>query len=133
VDLALLDRTLDEAGEPAFRARQVWAWAARGAAGYDAMTDLPAGLRARLADEVPFSTLTLVDEAHARDGTVKSLFHTADGNRSTSSPGLRRSGRRLMQANARSILRLCRRARCWSSKSCSASISSTRWLPGDSR
>jgi 23S rRNA (adenine2503-C2)-methyltransferase len=79
VDLALLERTLDEAGEPAFRARQVWAWAARGAAGYDAMTDLPAGLRARLADEVPFSTLTLVDEAHARDGTVKSLFHTADG------------------------------------------------------
>ncbi|MFP5362156.1 MAG: 23S rRNA (adenine(2503)-C(2))-methyltransferase RlmN, partial [Thermoleophilia bacterium] len=79
MDLELLERTLAAAGEPAFRARQVWAWAARGAGGYEAMTDLPAALRARLADELAFSTLTLVDEAHARDGTVKSLFHTADG------------------------------------------------------
>jgi len=79
VDLELLDRTLADAGEPAFRARQVWAWAARGVGGYEAMTDLPAALRARLADAVPFSTLTLADEAHAKDGTVKSLFHTADG------------------------------------------------------
>ena len=47
--------------------------------GYEAMTDVPAALRARLADEVPFSTLTVVEEAHARDGTVKTLFHTADG------------------------------------------------------
>ena len=79
MDLELLQRTLAGAGEPAFRARQVWAWAARGAAGYEAMTDLPAALRAQLAALVPFSALTLVDEAHARDGTVKSLFHTADG------------------------------------------------------
>ncbi len=79
MDLELLERTLADAGEPAFRARQVWAWAARGADGYEAMTDLPAALRARLTDAVPFSTLALVDEAHARDGTVKSLFHTADG------------------------------------------------------
>ena len=43
-------------GEPAFRARQVWSWAARGASGYEAMTDVPAALRARLADEVPFSS-----------------------------------------------------------------------------
>ncbi len=79
MDLELLDRTLADAGEPGFRAGQVWEWAARGAAGYDEMTNLPAALRARLAGELPFSTLELVDEAHARDGTVKSLFHTADG------------------------------------------------------
>ena len=75
MDLALLDTELD--GEPAFRARQVWRWAANGAAGYDEMTDLPASLRAQLARTVPFSTLTLVREAHASDGTVKALFHTA--------------------------------------------------------
>ena len=46
----LLDATLAAAGEPAFRARQVWSWAARGATGYEQMTDLPAALRARLAD-----------------------------------------------------------------------------------
>ena len=79
MDLERLQRTLDDAGEPAFRARQVWSWAARGAAGYEAMTDVPAALRTRLADEVPYSSLTVVEEAHARDGTVKSLFHTADG------------------------------------------------------
>jgi len=79
VDLELLDRTLAETGEPAFRARQVWRWAANGAHGYDEMTDLPATLRAELAAEVPFSTLELVREAHASDGTVKALFHTHDG------------------------------------------------------
>jgi 23S rRNA (adenine2503-C2)-methyltransferase len=77
VDLALLDETL--AGEPAFRARQVWSWAARGAAGYDEMTDLPAVLRARLADAVPFSSLEVVREARSADGTIKALFHTHDG------------------------------------------------------
>lgn len=79
MDLDLLQRTLADAGEPAFRASQVWEWAARGAGDYAAMTNLPAALRGRLADEVPFSTLELVEQAHAKDGTVKSLFHTADG------------------------------------------------------
>jgi 23S rRNA (adenine2503-C2)-methyltransferase len=78
VDLALLDETLAAAGEPAFRARQAWRWTASGAAGYDEMTDLPAALRERLAAEVPFSSLELVHEAHASDGTVKALFHTHD-------------------------------------------------------
>ena len=79
MDLELLDRTLAAAGEPTFRARQVWEWAARGAAGYDEMTNLPAALRARLADEVPFSSLTVAEQAESTDGTVKTLFHTADG------------------------------------------------------
>src|SRR4029450_10737060 len=39
---ALLDEPLAAAGEPAFRARQVWSWTARGATGYEQMTDLPA-------------------------------------------------------------------------------------------
>jgi 23S rRNA (adenine2503-C2)-methyltransferase len=77
VDIALLDETL--AGEPAFRARQVWSWAARGAGGYDEMTDLPAALRERLAADVPFSSLETVNEARSADGTIKALFHTRDG------------------------------------------------------
>jgi 23S rRNA (adenine2503-C2)-methyltransferase len=76
MDLDLLNETL--ASEPAFRARQVWRWTAHGAGGYDEMTDLPAALRAKLAGDVPFSSLRLVREAHASDGTVKALFHTAD-------------------------------------------------------
>jgi 23S rRNA (adenine2503-C2)-methyltransferase len=78
VDLALLDTTLADLGQPAFRARQVWDWTARGAAGYDAMTNVPAALRAQLAERVPFSTLELVHQAESRDGTVKALFHTHD-------------------------------------------------------
>jgi 23S rRNA (adenine2503-C2)-methyltransferase len=79
MDLALLDDTLAAAGEPAFRARQVWRWAAGGGAGYEQMTDLPAALRRRLAAEVPFSSLEPVRESRAADGTVKTLFHTRDG------------------------------------------------------
>lgn len=79
MDLALLDRTLTDLGQPAFRAKQVWEWTAKGAAGYDEMTNLPARLRADLTAAVPFSSLELVQEAHASDGTVKALFHTHDG------------------------------------------------------
>ncbi len=79
MDLALLEETLAAAGQPAFRARQVWRWTAIGTAGYEQMTDLPAPLRAHLTAAVPFSSLTLADEAHAADGTVKALFHTHDG------------------------------------------------------
>jgi 23S rRNA (adenine2503-C2)-methyltransferase len=61
---------LRDRGEPAYRARQVWEWAARGVPGYEAMTNVPAALRELLAAEVPFSTLDLADEAHASDGTV---------------------------------------------------------------
>ncbi len=79
VDLELLDGTLASRGEPSFRARQVWEWLARGANGYEEMTNLPAALRSALADEVPFSSLRLEHEAHASDGTVKALFSTGDG------------------------------------------------------
>ena len=79
MNLELLDDTLAALDQPPFRARQVWEWTARGASGYEEMTNLPATLRAKLADAVPFSTLTLEDEAHAADGTVKALFRTADG------------------------------------------------------
>jgi 23S rRNA (adenine2503-C2)-methyltransferase len=67
------------ADEPAYRARQVWEWAARGASSFGEMTNLPAPLRARLETEVPFSTLELVHEAKSSDGTVKALFRTAEG------------------------------------------------------
>ena len=79
VDFALLERALTERNEPAFRARQVWQWTARGAPGYEAMTNLPVALREELAAGVPFSTLTVETERESRDGTVKTLFRTAEG------------------------------------------------------
>ena len=79
MDQSLLREWLADRREPAFRARQVWEWAARGVSGYEQMTNLPVRLRRALADEVPFSTLEVVHEAAARDGTVKTLFRTHDG------------------------------------------------------
>jgi 23S rRNA (adenine2503-C2)-methyltransferase len=79
VDVGLLEGTLLELDQPPYRAGQVWSWAARGAAGYEAMTDLPKQLREALAERVPFSTLSVEVQREARDGTIKVLFRTADG------------------------------------------------------
>jgi 23S rRNA (adenine2503-C2)-methyltransferase len=79
VDLTLLETALRDRGEPDYRAEQVWEWTARGAVGYDAMTNLPRALREELATAVPFSTLEVVTERASSDGTVKTLFRTADG------------------------------------------------------
>ncbi|HEY1853404.1 MAG TPA: 23S rRNA (adenine(2503)-C(2))-methyltransferase RlmN [Solirubrobacterales bacterium] len=79
MDRDLLQQTLAEAREPSYRTEQVWRWVAGGAGGYEEMTNLPAALRQRLAEVVPLSTLRVAEEAKADDGTVKTLFETADG------------------------------------------------------
>ena len=79
MDLTLLESTLRESGEPAYRAGQVWDWAADGAADYDAMSNLPRTLREALVRAVPFSTLTVETQQESKDGTVKTLFRTGDG------------------------------------------------------
>jgi 23S rRNA (adenine2503-C2)-methyltransferase len=79
MDRALLRRRLAALGEPAYRERQVWEWAARGADGYGEMTNVPAGVRDELEHSVPLSTLVVDREQRARDGTVKALFRTHDG------------------------------------------------------
>src|SRR5262245_37592837 len=79
MDMATVERTLGDLGEPGYRARQIWRWAAQGAADFQSMTDVPAKLRASLEDQIPFSTLTVEHESYARDGTIKTLFRTADG------------------------------------------------------
>ncbi len=78
VDLRKLDTALGERGEPRFRARQVWEWTARGGRSYAEMTNLPAALRADLADAIPLSSLALEAESRASDGTQKALFATTD-------------------------------------------------------
>jgi 23S rRNA (adenine2503-C2)-methyltransferase len=102
MDLGLLEERLATRGEPAFRARQVWAWSARGAQGYAEMTDVPARLRSELADEVPYSTLAVEHEAHARDGTHKTLFRTAEGHAVEAVLMRYRDGRRSVCVSAQS-------------------------------
>ncbi len=79
MDLDLLQSFLSARGEPRYRASQVWEWTARGVEGYEEMTNVPTELRHALAGEVPFSALTVETQREARDGTVKTLFRTADG------------------------------------------------------
>jgi 23S rRNA (adenine2503-C2)-methyltransferase len=79
MDLELLEQTLAAHGQPAFRARQVWAWMAGGTSDYEQMTNLPGVLRETLERELPFSSLELREQREASDGTVKALFATADG------------------------------------------------------
>ena len=79
MDLDLLKQNLAASDEPKYRAKQIWDWQARGVRDWDAMSDVPAALRERLSGEVPFSTLTVENQATSIDGTVKTLFRTHDG------------------------------------------------------
>ena len=102
MDLLLLESTLRERGEPAYRAGQVWNWAARGAAGYDAMTNLPRELREALSAAVPYSTLTVETERESADGTIKTLFRTHDGHPVESVLMRYRDGRRSLCLSSQS-------------------------------
>jgi 23S rRNA (adenine2503-C2)-methyltransferase len=79
--LAELEEWLRERGQSAFRATQVFNWVYRHhVSTFDQMTNLPAGVRAMLAAELPLGALTPVQEINTDDGdTVKVLYRTADG------------------------------------------------------
>lgn len=71
---------LNAVGEPRFRAKQILDWIFRKRVrSWDAMTDLPAGLRAKLASEFPPLSLTQVRVSGSSDTTRKFLFSLADG------------------------------------------------------
>ena len=76
-----LAEILKELGQPPFRAKQVFAWLHKGVRSYDEMTNLPAGLRQKLAAEMPFTVPRVVrKQESARDGTIKYLWQLSDGN-----------------------------------------------------
>jgi 23S rRNA (adenine2503-C2)-methyltransferase len=68
-------------GQPAFRARQVWEWLYHHyAADFAEMTNLPVGLRERLAAETALGVGEIVLRQHSADGqTEKVLFRLSDG------------------------------------------------------
>ena len=79
MDRAALTSVLAEWGEPSYRARQAVQAQRAGAGGWDEVTVLPVALRSRLADELPFWTLTPEARVVSRDGTVKWGLRAADG------------------------------------------------------
>jgi 23S rRNA (adenine2503-C2)-methyltransferase len=79
-----LAQIVRELGEPepsvAMRARQLWHWLYRhGTTDLAAMTTLPAGLRARLAERYRVDRPLIVEEQVSVDGTRKWLLRFADG------------------------------------------------------
>ena len=102
MDLHRLEERVSELGEPAYRARQVWEWTARGAAGYASMTNVPRSLREALGAEVPFSTLVVEGEQRSSDGTVKTLFRTHDGHPAEAVLMRYRDGRRSVCVSSQS-------------------------------
>ena len=69
-------------GQPAFRGRQLAEWLYRtGVRSFDAMTNLPAALRSRLAAEYDLGRAAIATEQVSWDGTRKLLLELADGAR----------------------------------------------------
>lgn len=81
--LAELEALFASLGEPRYRADQLAAWVfQRGVTSFDEMTDLPQGLRERLAERATIGTCTIVaSERSAIDGTEKLLIEYGDGAR----------------------------------------------------
>ncbi len=85
--LGLLDHTPDTLRallaaweEPAYRATQILEWVfERRAKSYADMSNLPKGLRTRLADELPLYQSEIASRQQSADGTIKLLLRWADG------------------------------------------------------
>ena len=68
-------------GQPGFRAGQVYTWLHKGIRSYEEMTNVPKGLRDRLAEEYPLIVPQVVRKQESqRDGTIKYLWQLSDGN-----------------------------------------------------
>jgi len=80
---AELEATLGAIVSPAFRAKQIEEWMhVRGVDSFDAMTNIPRDVRARLAEQFTLALPTAVTRTDpAPDGSQKYLFQLADGQR----------------------------------------------------
>ena len=67
-----LTQELENLGEPAFRAGQIFSWLHRGARSFDEMTNLSRNLRGRLAEEYRITSPAVARKlVSAKDGTIK--------------------------------------------------------------
>jgi len=81
-DWPALTAWLAAQGAPAYRAGQIRRWVfQKRAAGFDAMTDLPAPLRQGLDEQLPLWTSTIAAHHQADDGTEKLLLEWPDRQR----------------------------------------------------
>lgn len=79
--LAEMTQALNDMGQPAFRAKQIYTWLHKGVTDFEEMTNLSKELRAKL-DETYYITAPKVarKQRSQKDGTVKYLWELGDGN-----------------------------------------------------
>lgn len=71
---------LKNAGQPAFRADQIWKWIVEGRAeSFEVMSNLPKALREKLAQDFTVYSLTIIRNQVSQDGTQKLLLEAPDG------------------------------------------------------
>ncbi len=74
-----LTHMLQELGEPAFRAKQLFSWLSKGAS-FDEMSNLSKGLREKLREKGEILLPTVEEKQVSKlDGTIKYLFRLYDG------------------------------------------------------
>jgi 23S rRNA (adenine2503-C2)-methyltransferase len=82
LELADIERALEDRGHPGYHARQIYRWIyRRGETDLARMTDLSKGLRTRLAGEFSVSTPRIAGDELSVDGTRKLLLELQDGRR----------------------------------------------------
>lgn len=82
LDQPALTAWIEQAGWPAYRARQVLKWVfGRRAATFEVMSDVPKALRAALSEHFVVFGTRIVRESVATDGTRKLLLECRDGKR----------------------------------------------------
>ena len=69
---------LTKAGQPTYRAKQVYKWLHCGV-GFDEMTNLPKALREYLKENAVIRTPSVEEKFVSKDGTVKYLLRLLDG------------------------------------------------------
>ncbi len=75
-----LEQEIQQLGEPAFRARQIYKWLyQKNTTNFSDMTDIPGKFRVTLEKLFRVDTLDVTKELKSRDGSVKFLFGTHDG------------------------------------------------------
>ena len=80
LNLEELRAELERAGEPPYRAAQIFGWLyKKGAASFVAMTDLPGGLRDKLARTFVMAAPDLDGVFESKDGSRKYMFRLGDG------------------------------------------------------
>lgn len=75
-----LQDLVKELGQPAFRAKQLYEWLhVKNVCSFDEMTNLPATMREKLAEQFPFDTPVELVKQVSKDGSRKYLLQFLDG------------------------------------------------------